>query len=94
MTGWEADVVLKILHTADWHLGLRFPGLAREDAQKLLMEAGLLVAFVVDGDCEPVREAHADLVRALLAGRLYPKQVEALEDALRAHAAELAAFAG
>lgn len=66
----------------------------REDAQKLLIEAGLLVAFMVDGECEPVREAHADLVRALLAGRLHSKQFTALEEALLAHAAELAAFAG
>ena len=22
----EPDVALKLLHTADWHLGLRFPG--------------------------------------------------------------------
>ena len=35
MTDWEADVVLKILHTADWHLGLRFPAFDAEDARKL-----------------------------------------------------------
>lgn len=29
------DVALKILHTADWHLGRRFPSFEEEDAKKL-----------------------------------------------------------
>lgn len=33
--GVDEAVVLRILHTADWHLGLRFPSFGREDAQKL-----------------------------------------------------------
>ena len=28
----EPDVALKLLHTADWHLGLRFPAVAPEQA--------------------------------------------------------------
>jgi DNA repair exonuclease SbcCD nuclease subunit len=31
----EKDVALKILHTADWHLGRRFPSFAEEDETKL-----------------------------------------------------------
>ncbi len=31
----EEDVALKILHTADWHLGLAFPSFAEEDETKL-----------------------------------------------------------
>src|ERR1035438_9540502 len=31
----EQDVALKILHTADWHLGLRFPSFGDEDRTKL-----------------------------------------------------------
>jgi DNA repair exonuclease SbcCD nuclease subunit len=31
----EQDVALKILHTADWHLGLRFPSFGEEDGTKL-----------------------------------------------------------
>ncbi len=35
----EDDVVLKLLHTADWHLGRRFPGFVREDAERKLTRA-------------------------------------------------------
>ena len=31
----EKDVALKILHTADWHLGRRFPSFSEEDEAKL-----------------------------------------------------------
>jgi DNA repair exonuclease SbcCD nuclease subunit len=31
----QDDVALKILHTADWHLGRRFPSFAEEDEKKL-----------------------------------------------------------
>lgn len=31
----EQDVALKILHTADWHLGLRFPSFSEEDGVRL-----------------------------------------------------------
>lgn len=31
----EDDVALKLLHTADWHLGRRFPGFDERDRQKL-----------------------------------------------------------
>jgi DNA repair exonuclease SbcCD nuclease subunit len=34
-TAEEQDVALKILHTADWHLGLRFPSFGDEDGTKL-----------------------------------------------------------
>jgi DNA repair exonuclease SbcCD nuclease subunit len=34
-TAEEQDVAVKILHTADWHLGLRFPSFGEEDATKL-----------------------------------------------------------
>ena len=36
MTRPEADdVALKLLHTADWHLGKRFPGFAEADETRL-----------------------------------------------------------
>jgi len=66
----------------------------REDSQKLLIEAGLVVAFVVDGSSQPVRDAHGELKQALAAGRLHPRHVEALTGALAAHESELRAFAG
>jgi hypothetical protein len=62
----------------------------RDDGQRRLLEVGLVVAFVVDGGCAPVRAAHAELKRALAAGRLQREHVGALtravienEDALR-----------
>jgi hypothetical protein len=66
----------------------------REDALKLFIEAGLLVAFLVDGDCAPVSAAHAALKKALASGRVDAPTLTALTEALRAHGAELRAFAG
>ena len=65
----------------------------RDDGLKLLIEAGLLVAFLVDGGLPEVTAAHEDFKRAMLSGRLHSNQIEALEAALRAHEAELRAFA-
>lgn len=65
----------------------------REDGLKLLIETGLVVAFVVDGGVAEVQEAHAELKRALVKGRFHPKDAEALAEAVRAHEAELRAFA-
>ena len=66
----------------------------RTDGLKLLVEAGLLVAFLVDGDCAPVVEEHAKFKKAMLAGRVSAAHVEALTKALLGHEAELRAFAG
>lgn len=66
----------------------------REDALKLYLEAGLLVAFLVDGDCAPVRAEHAALKKALATGRVDAQRLTALSEALRAHVAELRTFAG
>ena len=63
-------------------------------SHKLLIEAGLLVAFMVDGECPPVDEAHAGLKRALVSRRLHKNHVEALMQALIEHEAELKSFAG
>src|ERR1700756_3234245 len=42
------DVVLRLLHTADWHLGRRFPSFP-EDAQKKLSRARMdVVARILD----------------------------------------------
>jgi hypothetical protein len=66
----------------------------RIGSSKLLIECGLLAAFLVDGGCAPVSEEHANLKRALVNGRLHPNGIEALEQVLVAHEAELRAFAG
>ena len=52
----EQEVALKILHTADWHLGRRFPSFSEEDETKLTrarIEAvdrllGVAESFTVD----------------------------------------------
>src|SRR5580700_11640255 len=42
------DVVLRLLHTADWHLGRRFPSFP-EDAQKKLSRARMdVIASILD----------------------------------------------
>jgi DNA repair exonuclease SbcCD nuclease subunit len=61
----EDDVALTLVHTADWHLGKKFPGFSPEHAQKL-MRARLEVLDKIFG----LAEAHqADAV--LCAGDLF-----------------------
>lgn len=67
---------------------------AREDSRKLLIEAGLVVAFLVDSSCTPVRQAHARFLEQLASGRLTAKDVRELEEALLAHEDDLLRFAG
>lgn len=66
----------------------------RAGARKLLIEAGLVVAFVLDGGCAPVAEAHSRLRTRIAAGRASRSDFAALETALLASEAELRAFAG
>lgn len=65
-------------------------------ARLQLLRAGSLVAFILDGNCGPVREAHAALKMALveagLDGPIDPQLASDLEDAIRAHEAALRAF--
>lgn len=65
----------------------------REASQRLLIEAGLVVSFLVDGPVPEVRRAHDEFKAAMIAGSLHPKYVQALRDALVAHESELAAYA-
>lgn len=82
------------LRALDEVLALELDPEHSEEGRRWLLEVGLVVAFLVDGDCEPLRAAHEEFKRALAAGRLQSKHVEAMEEALRAHADELRAFAG
>jgi hypothetical protein len=63
------------------------------DSEKLISEAGLLVAFMVDGDCAPVKEAHAALKAALKSRTNVDKAVTALQAALEKNADQLRKFA-
>jgi hypothetical protein len=66
----------------------------RDASLRLLLECGLVVAFVVDGGCAPVEAAHAELKRALAAGTARKSHVDALTQALLANEPALRAFAG
>ncbi len=66
----------------------------RDDSLRLYIECGLLVAFMVDGDCIPVKELHGKLKRTLERGRVHSRTIRELEEALIEHEFELRAFAG
>jgi DNA repair exonuclease SbcCD nuclease subunit len=61
----DGDVALKLLHTADWHLGMRFPSFSEED-QLTLMRARMDVLDRIFG----VAEANA-VDAVLCAGDLF-----------------------
>ena len=65
MSQGEPDVALKLLHTADWHLGMRFPSFA-EEHQRTLMRARMDVLDNILGAAE---SAGVDAV--LCAGDLF-----------------------
>jgi hypothetical protein len=71
-----------------------------QGSSKLINEAGLLVAFVVDGGCAPVEKAHEDLREAIQEARKDPKEAKdvpraaaKLEKILKSKEDELRAFA-
>ena len=64
----------------------------RDGGHRLMLSAGALVAFLIDGECEPAEKAHAAFKRALVEGRMHPKRVKELEDALRENEEALRAF--
>ena len=66
----------------------------RDGSRKLMIEAGLVVAFIVDGGCAPVVEAHNRVTQRLATGRFSRSDFQDLEAALLAHEGELNTFAG
>jgi len=64
------------------------------NSAKLMNEAGLLVAFVVDGGCKPVVAKHLALKDALKKGEGVEKASEALEKEILKNESELRKFAG
>lgn len=52
------------------------------ESEKLISQAGLLVAFTVDGECKPVIEKHGAVKAALKSGKGVEKAFEALEKAI------------
>lgn len=59
-----------------------------------ILGAGLIMAFIVDGGCLDVIEAHAELKQALRADKSTQNLFDALRKAVEAHETELRAFAG
>lgn len=66
----EEDLVLKLLHTADWHLGRRFPSFLREDLERKLTRARVDVLERIFGLAER-HQVHA----VLCAGDLFDDPV-------------------
>lgn len=62
-------------------------------SQRLLLQAGLLVAYLLDGEDATLRRPHAELRRALEEGQGIREAVAGLEAAMRRSEAELRAFA-
>lgn len=66
----------------------------RDGSRKLMIEFGLLVAFLVDGECAPATAAHEAFKAQMIAGRLHGNHLEALAEALLENEGDLRAFAG
>jgi hypothetical protein len=60
---------------------------------KLINESGLLVSFIVDGQCPPVIEAHGAVKAAMRAGEDASKAFKALEKALEQNLDKLRTYA-
>ena len=73
-----------------------------EKAGKLINESGLLVAFMLDGECKPVVKEHGKFVEAMnefqadrkKGSKDLEKAVERLEKALEKNEKKLLEFAG
>lgn len=60
---------------------------------KMISEAGLLVSFILDGECQPVIDAHAALKAALKSGEGADKAVENLQKVLKKNEKKLKKYA-
>lgn len=63
------------------------------NSDKLMSEAGLLIAFMLDGDCAPVKTEHAAVKAALKAGQDPAQAFKALQVALEQNVDKLRTFA-
>ena len=62
-------------------------------AGKLINQSGLVVSFILDGECEPVKEAHAAWKEAFASGNDLEAATNGLVEALLEHEAELRQYA-
>ncbi|MDP6519151.1 MAG: hypothetical protein QF411_04575 [Planctomycetota bacterium] len=65
-----------------------------EDSGRMINELGLLISFVVDGDCGPVKAQHTKFKEAIASGEHFAAAADELAAVLLAHEKELRAFAG
>ncbi|HJO27703.1 MAG TPA: hypothetical protein QF730_10700 [Planctomycetota bacterium] len=65
-----------------------------EDSGRMINELGLVISFMVDGDCEPVKAQHAKFKEAIASGEKYSQAASELGAVLLAHEKELRAHAG
>jgi hypothetical protein len=63
-------------------------------SERWIDQTGLLLSFMLDGSCAPVREAHAAFKEAFARGDNFQARMRALEKALVKHEAELRKYAG
>lgn len=63
-------------------------------SEKLMWEAGLLVSFTIDGDCQPVQAKHLAFKDALKKGKNVEKAGRALAKALQENESQLRKYAG
>jgi hypothetical protein len=70
------------------------PEAAAVASEKKVWEAGLIVAFILEGKCPPVVEAHRGLKAALRNGEGHVAAFEGLKTQVKNHEAELREFAG
>jgi len=65
-----------------------------ETSQRHIHEAGLLVSFILDGNCAPVSAAHEALKKAFASGGSTAETVQGLQKALADNTAALNKYAG
>jgi len=63
------------------------------ESEKLVNEAGLIVAFILDGENEDVKAKHEAFRAAFSTGKPFAAELKALEDSLRDAASEIRRFA-
>lgn len=66
----------------------------REGDTRSVLAAGALVAFILDGECVPVRAAHAEFKAALRSGKDVKKKLARLRKAIEDQQEALSAFVG
>ena len=82
------------LRSFDDVFGMRLDPATPEASGQLIHNAGLYVAFILDGQVAPVVQAHRAFKTALRSGQGLEEAITGLETALREHEGELREFAG